>query len=237
MSDFFAALEATWPAAALHRAGPWLLREGAGGGKRVSAATAESDEALAAIGAMEAAQLALGQAPLVMLRAGEDALYAALADAGYVVVDPVVAMAGPVAALAGPLPPLSAFTVWPPLAVQREIWAEGGIGPARVAVMERVAGPKTSLFARTSDRPAGTGFVALEGTTAMVHALEVRPALRRQGAARHMLCAAANWAAAQGATEMCLAVTKANGAARALYASLGLADVGSYHYRTKQAQP
>jgi N-acetylglutamate synthase len=34
-------LEATWPPAARHRAGPWVLRDGAGGGKRVSAATAE----------------------------------------------------------------------------------------------------------------------------------------------------------------------------------------------------
>ncbi|TMV56955.1 GNAT family N-acetyltransferase, partial [Thioclava sp. BHET1] len=40
----FAALDASWPAAALHHAGPWLIREGRGGGKRVSAATAERPE-------------------------------------------------------------------------------------------------------------------------------------------------------------------------------------------------
>ena len=38
-----AAMDATWPAAAMHRAGPWMLRNGAGGGKRVSAATAEAE--------------------------------------------------------------------------------------------------------------------------------------------------------------------------------------------------
>jgi N-acetylglutamate synthase len=38
--DVFAdAMEATWPPAATTRLGPWLLRDGKGGGKRVSAAT------------------------------------------------------------------------------------------------------------------------------------------------------------------------------------------------------
>ena len=38
-ADLFDAVELTWPAARLHRAGPWLIREGQGGGKRVSAAS------------------------------------------------------------------------------------------------------------------------------------------------------------------------------------------------------
>ena len=33
--------DGTWPAAAIKRLGPWTLRDGQGGGKRVSAATAE----------------------------------------------------------------------------------------------------------------------------------------------------------------------------------------------------
>jgi ribosomal protein S18 acetylase RimI-like enzyme len=224
-------LQATWPAAALHRAGPWLIREGQGGGKRVSAATAEGPVTAADIGQMEAAQAALGQTPLVMIRAGEAALDALLAAKGYRVVDPVVVYVAPVAALTGELPPLAAFTIWPPLAIQREIWAEGHIGPGRLAVMDRVAGPKTSLFARVSDKPAGAGFVAIHGDTAMAHAVEVAPALRRQGAGLHMLRAAANWAQAEGATTISLVVTEANAGARALYASLGMVVVEHYHYR------
>ena len=123
----------------------------------------------------------------------------------------------------------------PPLAIQREIWSAGGIGPGRWAVMDRVTGPKTSLFARADDRPAGTGFVAIHEGIAMLHALEVLPALRRRGAAAHMLRAAANWAAATGATTISVVVTEANAGARALYASLGLEVVGQYHYRMKQA--
>ena len=231
MTDLAAVLDATWPAAALHRTGDWLVREGRGGGKRVSAATAEGPRALADIAAMEAAQAALGQRPLVMIRPGQEALDAALAARGYGVVDPVAAYAAPVARLACDLPPLAAFDIWPPLAIQREIWAEGHIGPERLAVMDRVAGPKTALFARSNDRPAGVAFVALCGDTAMLHALEVLPALRRQGAGRHLLVAAANWAAGQGARTLSLVLTVANTGARTLYASLGMGVVGQYHYR------
>ena len=38
--SFHAALDRTWPPAEFHVVGPWVLRKGNGGGKRVSAATA-----------------------------------------------------------------------------------------------------------------------------------------------------------------------------------------------------
>lgn len=233
MTDLAQVLEATWPAAARHAAGDWLVREGQGGGKRVSAATAEGPGAIGDIAGMEAAQAALGQRPLVMIRPGEEALDAALAARGYGVVDPVVGYVAPVATLTADLPHLAAFDIWPPLAIQCEIWAAGHIGPERLAVMDRAAGPKTALFARSNDRPAGAAFVAIHGDTAMLHALEVLPALRRQGAGRHLLVAAANWAAGQGAQTLSLVVTVANAGARTLYASLGMGVVGQYHYRQK----
>lgn len=220
-------MEATWPPARSWRLGPFRLRDGAGGGKRVSAASAEAPWDAAALAAAEAAMAA----PLFLLRAGDAALDAALAARGYRVVDPVVAYAAPVAALAGELPPLAAFAHWPPLAVTCDIWAEGGIGAARVAVMARVAGAKAALLARNADRPAGAAFVACHGPEAMVHALEVRAAGRRQGTGGHLLRAAANWAAAQGATRLSLVVTERNLAARALYDRAGMAVVGQYHYR------
>lgn len=234
--DLTEVLEATWPAAAIHRAGPWAVREGRGGGKRVSAATAEAPVSPEDLPALEAAQAALGQPPLVMVREKDRALDAMLEKAGYALVDPVIGYAAPVGRLVAELPPLAAFAHWPPLAIQREIWEAGHIGPERVAVMERVTGPKTSLFARSSDRPSGAGFVAIHQDTAMLHALEVLKAQRRQGAGLAMMRAAANWAETQGATRFSLVVTRANTGARALYASLGLEVVGQYHYRMKQAQ-
>lgn len=227
-------MEATWPAASVRRAGPWLVREGRGAGRRASCATAcaqwvEQDVALA-----EAAQEELGQPPIFMIRDGEDHLDAALAARGYRIDAPVALLAAPVAALAElSLPPVSAFAVWPPLAIQREIWAEGGIGLARQAVMDRAPEPKAAILGRSDDRPAGAAFVALAGAEAVVHAVHVRPDMRRRGTARHIMTAAARWAVENGAERLSLAVERANAPALALYASLGMAIVGQYHYRVK----
>ncbi|MBI1418757.1 MAG: GNAT family N-acetyltransferase [Limimaricola sp.] len=232
MDAFLAALEATWPSAGRVRGPRWQVRIGQGGGSRVSAATAEGVLRPSDIGLVAAAQAALGQPALWMIRPGDEALDAALAARGYAVKDPVTAYAGNVAAMAAtPPPPVTAFEVWPPLAVQAEIWGTGGIGPERLAVMTRVAGPKTTFLGRVDDRPAGTAFVAAAGDVAMVHALEVAPAFRRKGLARHLMAAAARWAAGQGATHLALAVTRANDGANALYTSLGMGPVGQYHYR------
>lgn len=224
---FFAAMEATWPPAATRRAGPFVLREGAGGGQRVSATTAEGAWDIAALLAAEAAMAR----PLFLIRPGDEALDAALEARGYRIVDPVLAYAAPVAALTGPLPHLAAVPHWPPLEMARALWDEGGIGPARVAVMARVAGPKAALLARSDDRPAGAAFVACAASEALIHAVEVRPGLRRRGVGGHLLRAAANWAAEQGANRLSLAVTERNHAARGLYERLGMAVVTKYHYR------
>lgn len=222
-------MEATWPPARRWSLGPITLRDGAGGGKRVSAASVEGvfteADLQAAIAAMPE--------PLFLVRAGDDALDAALDARGWRIVDPVVAYAAPVALLTADLPPLTAFPHWPPLEIARSIWAEGGIGPERIGVMDRVTGAKAAVLGRIADRPAGVAFVACHGPEAMVHALEVRPESRRQGLGRNLLIAAANWAAEQGVTRLSLAVTRQNAAARALYARLGMETVGQYHYRMK----
>lgn len=223
-------MEATWPPARAARLGPWTIRDGAGGGKRVSAATADGDWTANDIVLAEAAMAAQGGSVLFLIREGEAALDAALAARGYAVVDPVVAYGCPAASLPPP-PGMTTFAHWPPLAIARDLWAEGGIGPARLAVMDRVAGPKTAILSRHSDRPAGVAFVAVCDGTAMLHGLEITPALRRRGSAHHILQAAGHWALDQGAATLSLVVTAANAPARALYASLGMQGVGQYHYR------
>jgi len=230
----YALLEATWPAAALHRHGSWLVREGQGGGQRVSAATAQGPVTDSDIALAEAAQARLGQPPLFMIRQGDDTLDRLLAARGYLRHDPVVAYAAPVTQLAVPAPnPMTAFPHWPPLAIATELWAEAGIGIGRLAVMNRVTGPKTSILGRVNDRASGVAFVACAGKLAMLHALEVTPNQRRQGSANNILRAAASWAQNQGATMLSLAVTEANAGARALYASHRMQVVGQYHYRKK----
>lgn len=227
MSDaLFAALEATWPAAASRAAGPFRLRDGAGGGKRVSAAVLE--------GAFDPEALdALGAEPLFQLRPGQQPLDMALAARGYRVVDPTVLMQAPVTALAERPRPVSLPTVWPPLAIQRRIWAEGHTGPERIAVMLRACEPRTSFIARIDDKPAGVAFVAVHQGIAMLHALHVEPAFRRRGVAAAMVRGMAHWAQGQGAGTFALAVTESNAAARALYTTLGMTEVAHYHYRER----
>jgi GNAT superfamily N-acetyltransferase len=221
-------MEATWPPARAWRAGPFTFRDSAGGGKRVSAASCDGDWI-----ERDLAKLDEMPEPLVLIRPADATLDAALADRGWRIVDPVVVYAAKVAELLADLPPLAAFPHWPPLAIARSLWEDGGIGPARLAVMERAAGPKAAILARDGDRPAGVAFVACHGAEAMLHALEVRPPHRRRGIGETLLRSAAVWAADQGADRLSLAVTEQNSAARALYARLGMQVVGQYHYRMK----
>ncbi|MDO9525448.1 MAG: GNAT family N-acetyltransferase [Gemmobacter sp.] len=226
-------LDSTWPAAKLQRLGPWIVRDGQGGGKRVSSVTAAGPVTDADIPQAEAALAALDQPPLFMIRQGDEVMDAVLAARGYRVVDPVVIYLGRCADMIDPPPPrLSAIPHWPPLAITEDIWAEAGIGPARIAVMRRATGPKTVVLGRTrADRPAGVAFVAIHDKIAMLHALEVIPDFRRQGTANHILRQSAIWAQDQGAEWFSLVVTAANENARRLYASLNMQLVGHYHYR------
>lgn len=235
MTGLFDLLDATWPASAYSHVSGFTIRDGRGGGSRVSAATADGegfDEA--GIEAAVAAEHALGQPGLFMIRDGEDRLDRMLARRGYSILTPVHLYAADVAAMADPTPdPMTAFTLWPPFEIMRDLWAEGDIGPARLAIMDRVNGPKTAIMGRARDRVSGVAFVAVEGQKAMLHALHVAPAMRRQGSAVNIMRKAALWAQDHGATELFLAVTKANEAANALYASLGMRIVGQYHYRSE----
>lgn len=226
----FAAMEATWPPARRWPLGPFALRDGAGGGKRVSAASVTGPWQPADLDDAEAAM----DAPLFLIGAQDQALDQALAARGYGIVDPVLAYAAPVADLAQ-VPPkwMTTFPHWPPMQIARDLWAEGGIGAARVAVMQRAGGAKTAILGRAQDRAAGAAFVACDGDLAMLHALEVSPAFRRQGSAHNILRASAIWAQQQGAATLSLVVTTANAPARALYASVGMQVVGNYHYRQK----
>ncbi len=235
VAELISVVEATWPPAVRTSVGPWTIRDGRGGGKRVSAATAEQRPVrIADVREGEAAMEALGQDRLFMIRPGDESLDELLAGIGYEIIDPVDLYVAPIEPLVSlDVPRLSALPAWPPLAVQREVWALGGIGPDRIAVMERAVGPKTTLLGRWQDRPVGSAFVALQRRISMVHALEVLAKYRKHGVGRNLVSGAALWAAGQGAKHISLAVTSANVAARALYSSLGFTLAGHYHYRIR----
>ncbi len=231
----FSALDATWPAAATKAQDGWLLRDGAGGGKRVSAASRTTSDAEISVAAD--AMRVMGQAPLFQVRTDEADLDAELERAGYAVVDPVWLYAGRAADLIdGKSEQSRVYRGQFAVAAMEEVWAAGGIGPARLAVMKRAAAPKSWLMTRIDDRPAGVAFVSVAGDIAMIHAIEVADAYRRQGAGRALMSGAATFAADNGAEWLALAVTKANVGANNLYQSLGMEVVAGYHYRLSAQQ-
>jgi len=238
-ADLAPVVAATWPPASTRPAGPFTVPDGAGGGQRVSAARltnpAATDATEGEIDAAIAALSDIGQPPLFMVLGHQTALDARLSARGFALRDLTAAMTIPSADLAAPPPPVTCFATWPPLAIQAEIWAAGGIGPARLAVMERATGPKMSFFGRITDKPAGTAFAAIHDGVAMLHALEILPAHRRKGLGLTMMRAAADWAQGEGAATFAILVTEENLPAQGLYSSLGFQGVGQYHYRSLQA--
>lgn len=233
--DIARAFEATWPPVEQVDIGAFRVGRGMGGGGRVSSARALSpDWAAADFAQVERVQQGWNEPAMFRVADDDRALQAALAARGYAMQIPTAIMAADCAALMHPpLPPLSGFAIWPPLAIQRAIWAEGNIAATRQAVMDRVAAPKTALLGRHNDRAAGAAFVAVEGSVAMIHGIEVVPGLRRQGVAGRLLQNAAAWAADQGALRLGLAVSRANVAARALYERAGFVELGGYGYWTR----
>ncbi len=224
--------EATWPPASQKALGAWTIREGRGGGNRVSAATEAWPVTDADLPVAEKAMRALGQVPLFQIREGDHKLDALLESHGYTVRDPVNLWAVATSRLTTtPIPRGTVYTMWPPLELVRDIWIDGNVGPPRLAVMERAKCEKTAILARSGDYPAGVAFAGIHDGVAMIHALYVKPSMRRQGAGGMMIRAAAKWALNRGVEVLGLVVTQGNHAANPLYADLGMTRVGHYHYR------
>lgn len=224
----------TWPAASEQRVGPWTIRDGQGGGQRVSAATAEDVFAQSDLSSAETAMKNLGQPSLFMVREGETELDELLAVNGYTIKDPVNLYVCEITHLTDvEIPRVTAFTIWEPLQIMHDIWASGGIDHARYAVMQRAICEKTALLGRWNDHPAGTGYVGIHDNIAMVHALEILEHQRGLGVGKWMMRRAAAWAQSQGATHMSVICTQENDAANGLYTALGMTLTGTYHYRIK----
>lgn len=225
------AFETTWPAAEYADAGGIRLGRAPGAGGRVNSARVTGDWTGDDLDRAIAQFQDWGLPPVFRALDQDQALQQALAARGFHRSNPTAIMASPIARLTDrDLPPVTTFTIWPPMAIQREIWAAGNIKAARQQVMLRVAAPRTSILGRIKDRAAGAGFVAIDGDVAMIHAIEVLPDWRRHGLAGWMMRQAAIWAAGQGAARVGLAVSRANLGARAMYQGLGFEEVAGYAY-------
>ena len=228
----FDAIDATWPAADFTQKGPWTIREGRGGGQRVSAASATGDVTAPEIALAEQEMDRLAQKRLFMVQGDQPELDDLLAARGYVIKDPVDVWIGRADVVAaGYERSLAAIFVDYPMPILAEIWAAGGIGPARLDVMRRVTGPKTCILGRLNDQPRGAAFAAVHEGLAMVHAVEVRADARRQGIAQRMMQAAAWWAVQEGADRLAALTVATNSATQSMWQKLGMEIATHYHYR------
>ena len=231
----FGAIDATWAPATMRQHGSWILREGRGGGNRVSAASlAASSVTDADVSQAEAGMRAMAQPPLFMIRPGDDSLDQMLVGRGYEMFAPVRILGAAAETIAdGTVLGADVIPCDTVLAAQRQLWAAGGIGPARIDIMYRVSVAKTALFARNGHALAGVAFVGVSGRLGLLHALEVCPSQRRKGVGAAITAAAAAWCVKNGADTLALLVTRENSAAIALYEGMGMRDITSYHYRIK----
>jgi len=148
--------------------------------------------------------IALGQVPLFSVLPGGET-DTVLAEMGYIALDETWLYSCAITDLAQrDLPPVTAFPIWPPLQLARDIWAEGGVGPDRVAVMERATCDRTAILGRINDRAGGVAYAGLHEGCVMVHALEILESQRRNGLAGSLMIAAAKRGAERGAQHMAL---------------------------------
>jgi GNAT superfamily N-acetyltransferase len=132
-------------------------------------------------------------------------------------------------------PPVTMFSIWPPLQIQKELWITNGISWQRQAVMDRARKPKTSILGRWNDNSIASAFVAKSGDVAFLHALVVDKNFRRQGVARALMRHAGQWATKHNCARLMVVTTETNSAANSLYTSLEFQLVNKYHYRIPEA--
>lgn len=227
--QLFEAVDASWPAHKSQKLGGWTLREGRGGGQRVSAASGEGDIAQA-----EVAMEEMGQDKLFMIRGDQTELDRELAARGYTIKDPVDLLVGDAREIAqGYDPKQKAIFTGLPMAILAEIWAEGGVGPTRIDVMERAGCAKSYILGRIDARPAAAAFVGCHNGVIMAHAVEVLARVRRRGMAENLMRAAAGWGLENGAEVFAVLATQANTGAQSLYRKMGMETATQYHYRIK----
>ena len=231
-SSIFDTIDLTWPAEEFLELPEWKLRRSIKGGKRVSAASIIKKSGIPDIKFVENTLAEWCQDKLFMIKSGENSFDEALKSLGYFVVDPTNIWSISAEALsAQQIPLVTAFSIFPPLAIQREIWKANGIDASRIEIMDRVKKPRTTIFGRTNAKPAASAFVAVANKIAMVHALIVDHNCRRQGMGKFVMQKAGAWARQQGAESVAVLCTKQNQSANNFYKTLGMQVIGEYHYR------
>ena len=235
-SEFLKLLEDTWPPGELIHFDNWTIRISNGAGKRASAISLEGVWEEASFIRLKKFLKRLGKSEIFMIYQSDSLFEKELDKLNYQVFDKSYIFEIPVTKLIkNKPPPISMFSIWPPLHIQKELWNSNGIGWQRQSVMNRVSQIKTSILGRWSDNPVASAFIAKSGNVAFLHALVVDENFRQQGVAKALMRHAGQWAHKHNCSKLMVVTTEANVAATSLYTSLEFQLVNKYHYRIPEA--
>jgi GNAT superfamily N-acetyltransferase len=226
-----------WPAGETRRVDGWLWRYSGGGSQRansVSALSYQGTDVEGTIDAIEALYREHG-AP-VRFQVGfplsrPDDLDQRLAARGYEIHDPVTTL------LKSVEPVTASMDV-----VMREAPSEGWLSvylanvtpdrrPFATAILARVPGPCVFAEAIREGAVIATALGVFHENTVIAECVGTASTARRQGAAAAVMRALEAWGAGLGAHTIGLQAVTTNMPAQGLYAALGYAPAGTYHYR------
>ena len=235
-SEFLKLLEDTWPPGEVIHFDNWTIRISNGAGKRASAISLEGVWEEASFIRLKKFLKRLGKSEIFMIYQSGSLFEKELNNRNYQVFDKSCIFEISVSELIkNEPPPISMFSIWPPLEIQKQLWNSNGVGWQRQAVMNRANQIKTSILARWDDNPVASAFIAKSGNVAFLHALVVEQNFRRQGVARALIRYAGQWADKNNCARLMVVTTEANSAANSLYTSLKFQLVNKYHYRIPEA--
>ena len=235
-TKFLKFLADTWPPKKIIKFGSWTIRIGDGAGKRASAISLEGTWEETSFRKLKDLLRKLGKSEIFMIYQSDSLFEKELDKLNYQVFDKSYIFEIPVTELIkSKPPPISMFSIWPPLHIQKELWNSNGIGWQRQSVMNRASQIKTSILGRWSDNPVASAFIAKSGNVAFLHALVVDENFRQQGVAKALMRHAGQWAHKHNCSKLMVVTTEANVAATSLYTSLEFQLVNKYHYRIPEA--
>ncbi len=213
--------------------GDWLLREALASSGRANSVWVRGDPGCAVSTAIDQAEHWYGRrdmTPIFQIFDGNDPEIGHELDSrGYRTVTGAVVMTADLESLdsAGPTAGRSASSESPDRSFVSLVGDDDRLA-------ETVMTPLDKCFVTVFDDDGGLlggGLGVIDGRWLGVFAMNTRPEARRRGVARRVLRDLIKHGRHEGATTSWLQVMPTNGAARALYRSVGFVDSHVYHYR------
>jgi N-acetylglutamate synthase len=226
-----------WPAGETRVVDGWLWRYSGGGSQRANSVSAlgyegtDVERTIDKIEALYRAHVAPVRFQVGFPLSRPDDLDERLAARGYVIHDPVTTLLKPVAPVAAP-----------ENVVLREAPSDGWLSvylanvtpdrrPFATAILARVPGPRVFAEVVRGGAVIATALGVFHESTVVAECVGTARSARRQGAAAAVMRALESWGVGLGAHTIGLQAVTTNVPAQGLYAALGYAPAGTYHYR------